>query len=415
MSGIQAPRGTFDLLPEVSADYLRIEKLAGRILGRAGYRRIDTPIFESTDLFERGVGASTDIVGKEMYSFDDGGGRSMTLRPEGTAPICRSYIEHGMHKLQQPVRLWYSGPFFRHENPQAGRFRQFRQVGAEALGSDSPLLDAESILLLAELLEAAGVGGTTLRISSLGSPERRAAYRDQLISFLRSKSSELSAEVVARIDSNPLRAFDSSDPSTIRVMEAAPRLLDSLDSEDRDHFDTVCGLLDGAGLSYEVDTSLVRGLDYYTRTVFEFTSTELGAQSGVGGGGRYDRLVAMLGGQETAGIGWAAGVERILLASVESSRESTAADMLVVPSDESSRPAALQIVMAARAAGLSARLEVTGRSTKASFKHAAKIGAQRVAIVEGSTASISDQGASNPTAELSVDQLIESFGQELAS
>ncbi len=391
---IQAPKGTYDVLPQ---DMERRRALAGhaeRILGAAGYHRIETPVFESTELFARGVGEATDIVQKEMYSFDDGGGRSLTLRPEGTAPVCRAYIEHGMHKLPPPVKLWYLSSFFRAENPQKGRYRQFWQVGAEAIGSDSPETDAEVIVLLAELLEAMGVKGARLRLASLGQPETRGAYREELTAFLRAHEGELSTEARARIDLNPMRAFDASDPGTQRVMAEAPKLLDRLSAEDASHFAQVRTLLDAAGIPYELDPTLVRGLDYYTRTLFEFTSDALGAQSGVGGGGRYDRLIEQLGGQATPGIGWAAGLERILLAAPEQPTATDVVDMLVTVADRGSRSArlaAFEIAREARRAGLAAQLELTGRSLKSALKHADRIEARYVAIVnDGEQASLKD-------------------------
>ena len=311
---IQTPRGTFDVLGEAALARDELERTAKGIFERAGYSRIETPVFEATELFARGVGESTDVVQKEMYTFDDGGGGSLTLRPEGTAPVCRAYMEHGMHKLPQPVKLWYLGPYFRAERPQHGRYRQFGQVGVEAIGSDEPAVDAETILLLAEILEALKAQ-VRLRISSLGTPDTRAEYRDELQQYLRANEDRLSGEVRDRIDLNPLRAFDSDHPGTQEVMADAPLLIERLNDDDREHFDTVKALLDGVGLDYEVDPALVRGLDYYTRTVFEFTSDSLGAQSGVGGGGRYDGLIELLGGPPTPGVGWAAGVERMLLAS----------------------------------------------------------------------------------------------------
>src|SRR5918911_5479991 len=312
---LKAPRGTFDVLPDDGERRRVLANAANDLLARAGYGVVDTPIFEHTELFARGVGETTDIVQKEMFTFEDMGGRSLTLRPEGTAPVCRAYLEHGMHTLAQPVKLWYLSSFFRQEKPQAGRYRQFWQVGAEAIGSADPAVDAELILLLHALLAEVGVRGVRLRLGSLGSPEGRRAYRGLLQDHLRAHEGELSGEVRARIDLNPLRAFDSDHPGTQRVMQSAPRLLDHLAPEDAEHFAEVRALLDAAGLAYEVDTTLVRGMDYYTRTVFEVTSDALGAQSGVGGGGRYDLLVEELGGPPTPGVGWAAGVERILLAS----------------------------------------------------------------------------------------------------
>ena len=266
---IQAPRGTYDVLGEQALARDALEGHARTILERAGYQRIETPAFEATELFARGVGASTDVVQKEMYTLAAGDSESITLRPEGTAPVCRAYMEHGMHKLPQPVKLWYLGDYFRRERPQKGRFRQFWQIGIEAIGSDDPAVDAETIVLLAEILEAAGVRAR-LRISSLGMPLNRLRYRDKLQQYLRDNAARLSEEVVARIELNPLRAFDSDHPGTREVMAGAPRLLDELDRDDAEHFAAVRGLLDAADLPYEIDTTLVRGLDYYTRTVFEF-------------------------------------------------------------------------------------------------------------------------------------------------
>ncbi|MGB0873186.1 MAG: histidine--tRNA ligase [Solirubrobacterales bacterium] len=384
---LQAPKGTFDVLPASSMlrDSL-IERIAAPAFVRAGYSRIDTPMFEDTGLFARGVGESTDVVSKEMYTFLDQGDRSLTLRPEGTAPVCRAYVEHGMHKLAQPVKLWYQGPFFRQEAPQAGRFRQFFQIGAEALGSDDPALDAESIVLLARLLEAAGATDTTLRISSLGSRSERIAYSEALTDHLRENERSLSADVLARIDQNPLRAFDAKHEGTRSVMEAAPRLLDAISAEDREHFDEVLALLDAAQVPYEVDSTLVRGLDYYTRTVFEFTSPKLGAQAGVGGGGRYDGLVELLGGPPTAGIGWACGVERVLAAAEASSAPDLAVntDVYVALDDDADRSAAFTLLLKLREVhGLSAQIELAGRSLKGQLKQASRIGANVLVIFGG--------------------------------
>ena len=378
---IEAPKGTHDVLPAEGARRAVLEQQAHRLLGGAGFQRIETPIFEATELFSRGVGASSDIVQKEMYSFTDAGDRSLTLRPEGTASVCRAYIEHGMHKLPSPVKFWYLGPFFRAEQPQKGRQRQFWQLGAEVIGAGGPETDAELIVLLAEVLEAMGVKGTRLKIGSLGRPETRAEYRGELVRYLRAHESELPAEVIARIDLNPLRAFDSDAAAT--VMAAAPRLMDRLTPEDADHFATVRRLLDNAGLRYEVDTTLVRGLDYYTRTLFEFSSDALGAQSGVGGGGRYDGLIEQLGGQATPGAGWAAGVERILLAGSEQPIAPDTVDLYVVAiaAAERSAEVAFELAREARRAGLAAQLELTGRSVKAALKHADRLSARYVALV----------------------------------
>ncbi|MEA2257143.1 MAG: histidyl-tRNA synthetase [Solirubrobacteraceae bacterium] len=375
----QAPRGTFDVLPDQAGPRAAVESTAASILGSAGYRRIETPTFEATELFARGVGESTDIVQKEMYTFQDAGGRSLTLRPEGTAPVCRAYLEHGMHTLAQPVKLWYLSSFFRQEKPQAGRYRQFWQVGAEAIGSDDPAVDAESILLLHALLGELEVREVRLRLGSLGGLDARAEYRERLATYLRAHADRLSADVRERIDLNPLRAFDAKDPGTREVMRGAPRLMDALSAEDREHFDEVCALLAVAGVTWELDDALVRGLDYYTRTIFEFSSDALGAQSGVGGGGRYDGLVEMLGGPHTPGMGWAAGVERILLAAGERPTPAPVTDLFVAHEDRSVE--AFALAAEARAAGLAVQQELAGRSLKGQLKQADRAGARYVAIV----------------------------------
>jgi histidyl-tRNA synthetase len=391
---LQAPRGTFDVLPGDADRRAAVEDAARRVLGPAGYRRIETPAFEATDLFKRTVGEATDIVQKEMYTFEDGSGRSLTLRPEGTAPVCRAYLEHGMQKLPQPVKLWYLSSFFRYERAQSGRYRQFWQVGIEAIGSDDPALDAESILLLAELLEVVGVRDARLRLTSLGTPDSRAQYREELQRYLRAHADELSDEVRARIELNPLRAFDADHPGTRKVMQGAPRLLDRLAGEDAEHFAHVRELLDTAALTYEVDPTLVRGLDYYTRTLYEFTSDALGAQSGVAGGGRYDGLIEQLGGPPTPGVGWAAGVERMLLAAGEQPAGAPVVDLFVGYAGEpASRAVAFKIAREARQAGLAAQLELAGRSLKGQHKQAARVGARFVAIADVEQVALRDYEA----------------------
>jgi histidyl-tRNA synthetase len=379
---LKAPRGTFDVLGEQASVRSALEASARAILEGAGYERIETPAFEATELFARGVGESTDIVRKEMFTLTDEAGRSLTLRPEGTAPVCRAYVEHGMHKRRQPVKLWYLSSFFRHERAQAGRYRQFWQVGAEALGSNDPALDAESIVLLVELLQEVGVVGARLRLSSLGSAETRREYRELLKTHLHAHEDSLSEEVRARIELNPLRAFDSDHGGTRRVMQSAPRLLEHLSDDDAEHFAQVRDLLDAAGVAYELDSTLVRGLDYYTRTVFELTSDALGAQSGVGGGGRYDGLVERLGGPPTPGIGWAAGVERMMLAGDFQPAAVTPIELFVAFEEPVSRRTAFGLLAAARSAGLRAQVELAGRSLKGQLGHANALGARFVAIVE---------------------------------
>lgn len=390
MSKLTAPRGTFDILPEQASVRAALERTACELLESAGYGRIETPSFEATELFARGVGEATDIVRKEMYSFDDKGGRSLTLRPEGTAPVCRAYVEHGMHKLPAPVRLYYLSSFFRAERPQAGRHRQFWQLGIEALGSEDPAVDAETIVLLSTILTRLGVSGARLRLSSLGSPGTRAQYRDELTAYLRTNAQRLAPAVRERIELNPLRAFDSDDPGTREVMAGAPRLLDRLEPADSEHFASVRELLARAGVAYEIDPTLVRGLDYYTRTLFEFTDDALGAQSGVAGGGRYDGLVEQLGGPPTPGIGWAAGIERIMLASGEHRPAPATVDLYVAFEGARSRADAFETLTAAREAGLAAQMELAGRSLKGQLKQAERLGARFFAAVDGESVRLRD-------------------------
>jgi histidyl-tRNA synthetase len=381
-SRFQAPRGTFDVLPGPAAARARIEDATRSILSRAGYGLIETPAFEDTELFARGVGQSTDIVQKEMFTFEDKGGRSITLRPEGTAPICRAYVEHGMYKLAQPVKLWYVGPFFRHERPQAGRYREFHQIGAEVIGTDSPLADAELITLLHDLLAELGVPGVELRLGSLGSVDFRRPYLEELKAHLRAREGELSKEVRGRIELNPLRAFDAEDEGTRAVMADAPTILEQLSGDDAEHLAAVRGQLEAEGIGYTLDGTLVRGLDYYTRTIFSFVSDRLGSQSELGGGGRYDGLVEQLGGPSTPAIGWAAGIERILLA-LDEPEVVSERDVFVAVADEAERGRAVTLVNELRHTGLSAETDLAGRSLKGQLKHADRIGARHTVILEG--------------------------------
>jgi histidyl-tRNA synthetase len=385
---IKAPRGTFDVLPEQQSVRRRIEETARTLLEGAGYGRLDTPAFEETELFARGVGEATEVVQKQMFTFEDQGGRSLTLRPEATAAVCRAYIEHGMQTRPQPVKLWTSGPFFRHERPQAGRYRQFHQVDAEAIGSASPLVDAELILLVWDLITRLGVEGVELRLGSLGSPEARAAYVEELRGFLRGREGELAKEVRDRIELNPLRAFDSADEGTQSVMTDAPRLLDRLDGEDAAHFEAVRELLDRAGVPYEVDATMVRGLDYYAHTIFELHCDRLGAQSQVGGGGRYDGLIEQLGGPATPATGWAVGIERLALALDEEERPPTV-DVFIA-AEEGARERALALATELRRAGLSADLDLAGRSLKGQMKQADRSGARHAVLLEGDAAKLRD-------------------------
>ncbi len=401
MSRLQAPRGTLDVLPPDGRRRLEVVRIADEVLSRAGYEAMETPVFEDTEVFARGVGESTDIVQKEMFTFEDKAGRSLTLRPEATAGICRAYIEHGMHKLPQPVKVWYAGPFFRHEAPQAGRFRQFTQIDAEAIGSDDPSLDAELILLLDEILERVGVGPRRLRLSSLGTQATRADYIDELKGYLRAREGELSEEVRSRLDQNPLRAFDADHPGTQAVMNEAPLLLDRLAPEDAEHFAEVRALLDAAGLEYEIDPTLVRGLDYYTRTVFEVESERLGAQAALGGGGRYDGLIEELGGRPTPGVGFASGIERMLLAAGETDVDH-GIDVFVAGAGRD----AFLLVSQLRSSGLRAQMEQAGRSLKGQLKQADRLGA-RWTVIFGDEIEVKDMDTGHQERAGSVDEVLE--------
>ena len=409
--GLQAPRGTFDVQPAAARRRLELQRIVAEVLGRAGYEPFDTPVFEDTEVFARGVGESTDIVQKEMFTFEDKAGRSLTLRPEATAGVCRAYVEHGMHKLAQPVKLWSWGPFFRHEAPQAGRFRQFTQFDAEAIGSDDPSLDAELILLLGEIIERAGAGPARLRVSSLGSRETRAAYLEELTAYLREHEGELSDEVRARIDQNPLRAFDADHEGTRRVVAAAPKLVDRLAAEDAEHFGAVLALLDAAGAAYEIDPTLVRGLDYYTRTVFEFESERLGAQAALGGGGRYDGLIEELGGPATPGVGFAGGVERILLASAAEPEPD--ARVFIALAKPEAMAKAFGLARRLREQGIRVEMEQAGRSMKGQIKQADRIGA-RATVIVGDGIDVKDMDSGEQRAAESVEDALEQVGEVLA-
>jgi len=382
VSSPRAPKGTYDLLPDEAAERDAVVAAAARVFAAYGYRHVVTPEFEETGLFERGVGEATDIVRKEMYTFTDKGDRSLTLRPEGTAPICRAYVEHGMHKLPQPVKLWYYCPMFRYEKPQAGRYREHYQIGAEAIGSADPAVDAEVVVMLAAIFTELGVEGVTLNMNSMGDAKCRPAYVEKLRDYLRGHEGELCGDCLERIDVNPLRAFDCKVESCRAVLDEAPRISDHLCQECREHFDAVLALIRAAGLEPTLDYRLVRGLDYYTRTTFEFNSDRLGAQSGVGGGGRYDGLVEQLGGQPTPGVGWGSGLERIALAMREPLAVRASTGVYVVAFKDDVRPAAFAVAEGLRRAGVPADLDLAGRSPKGQLKQAGRSGA-RFAVLLG--------------------------------
>jgi histidyl-tRNA synthetase len=381
---LAAPRGTHDVLPADASVRQRVIDVARDAFARYGYRRIVTPTFEETALFVRGVGTSTDIVRKEMYTFEDQGGTSLTLRPEGTAPVVRAFVQHGMHKLPLPVKLWYLAPMFRYERPQAGRFREHWQIGAEAIGSDDPMLDVEVIALLDAIHRRLGLEGLRLRLGSMGDAESRGPYRARLVDYLEGHRSSLGEDGEQRMRDNPLRLFDTRDARVAEVMAGAPKLLDHLSPAAQEHRERVLDGLERLGIAHEEDPTLVRGFDYYTMTVFEFSSDRLGAQSAVGGGGRYDGLVELLGGPPTPGIGFGAGIERIALALSAGEKGDAPAELdcyLMVP-DPALRPAMLPVLERLRAAGLRCESDLRGgRGLKAMMRHAASLGARHAVIV----------------------------------
>jgi histidyl-tRNA synthetase len=398
----RAPRGTRDLLPPESWRRHEATNLALSSFARAGYALADTPLFEHTELFLRGVGEASEVVGKQMYTFAGGAGRSLTLRPEGTAPIVRAVLEHELHRGPLPVKLSYAGAMFRRERPQKGRFRQFFQVGVEAIGSDAPAVDAEVIEVANRFLADVGARSTLL-LNSIGhlDPSCRIGYLELLSEFLRSESDTLAPEDRRRVDENPLRTFDSKESRTRETMARAPVITDHLCDACRKHFESVRSLLDDLDVSYTLEPKLVRGLDYYTRTAFEFVAEGLGSQNAVGGGGRYDGLAESLGGPPLPAIGFALGLERILLAAEEVAVPSPIEAYVVALGQDAAR-AALQLVTRLRSAGVGAEFDLSGRGLKGQMKDAARSGA-RWAVILGAeelatgTASVKDLASGEQT------------------
>jgi histidyl-tRNA synthetase len=378
-----APKGTFDVLPPDGESVLQVRRALESWPARAGYRYLETPVFEDTALFVRGVGGSTDVVTKEMYSFTTKGGDEVTLRPEGTASVMRAALEHSLPQRGVPVKVWYSGSFFRYERPQAGRYRHFTQVGAEAIGSDDPALDAELIVLAVDAYRALGLRNVRVLLNSLGDADDRPAYRAALVAYL--ERLDLDDATRARVAINPLRVLDDKRPEVQAQLVDAPLVIDHLGPASRAHFDQVRGRLADAGVEWEDAPRLVRGLDYYTRTAFEFVHDGLGAQSAIGGGGRYDGLSEALGGPALPAVGWALGVERTLLALAAEGvapDAASACDVYVVPIGEAAADRAFSIVADLRRAGHRVDLAVDGRGLKGAMKAADRSGA-RVALILG--------------------------------
>ncbi|AMC99330.1 MULTISPECIES: histidine--tRNA ligase [Halomonas] len=385
---IQAIRGMNDLLPEHSSLWQYFEGTVQSLMQRYGYAEIRTPIVEQTALFARSIGEVTDIVEKEMYTFEDRNGDSLTLRPEGTASCVRAAMEHGLLH-NQTQRLWYQGPMFRHERPQKGRYRQFHQVGLEAFGLDGPDIDAEVILLSARLWKELGLlDHVTLELNSLGSNEARAAYRDKLVAYFEAHRDQLDEDSLRRLTSNPLRILDSKNPDMAPMLADAPRLMDHLDDESREHFEQLTKMLEAAGIDYTINPRLVRGLDYYCRTVFEWTTTALGSQGTVCAGGRYDGLVEQLGGKPTPAVGFAMGIERLvlLLQTLELVPQDALdeLDVYLLPMDDDATGSAMLLAEQLRTALPELRLQLHcgGGSFKSRIKKADKSGA-RLALLLG--------------------------------
>lgn len=371
MGVIQAVKGTRDILPGRVEIWQRVETTARDILSRAVYQEIRTPILEFTALFERGMGETTDVVGKEMYTFPDRKGRSLSLRPEGTAGVVRAYIEHGLATQGGVQRLWYTGSMFRYEQPQEGRQRQFHQLGVELLGSASARADAEVIVLAANILQALGLDDLDLNLNSIGDADDRSRYREALITYLTPYKAELDADSQERLSRNPLRILDSKDPRTQEIVQAAPSMLDFLSAESQAQFSQLQQLMTDLGIAYQVNDRLVRGLDYYTHTVFEIQSEHLGAQATVCAGGRYDGLVTQLGGPDTPAVGWAIGLERlvILLQQLQTAPAPTI-DFYLVSRGAKAEHQAVLLAQALRQQQFTVELDLSGSAFGKQFKRA---------------------------------------------
>ncbi|AET66637.1 histidyl-tRNA synthetase [Desulfosporosinus orientis DSM 765] len=381
---IQRPKGTQDLLPGTIEQWQYFEEAIRSVCRDFGYEEIRTPMFEATELFQRGVGQTTDIVKKEMYTFKDKGDRSMTLRPELTASVCRAYVEDKLYGQPQPVKLYYVGPMFRYERPQSGRFRQFHQFGVEVLGADQPIVDAEVISLVWNLYQRLGLKGLEVHVNSVGCPVCRARHREQLQDFLASRKNELCSDCQERFDRNPLRILDCKNTTCQSVTEGAPTTKDTLCEDCSSHFERVLALLERAGVVYKVNPRLVRGLDYYTKTAFEVMVDEIGAQSAICGGGRYDKLVEEIGGPPTPGIGFAMGIERVLAALQVQNKLPEAEPKqfgMLIALGEKAQIEGFALLSALRGQGIPVGMDLLGRSLKNQLKSANRQGASYAFIL----------------------------------
>ncbi len=383
---IKAITGTKDILPEDINKWYYVENLVKKVMQNFNYKELRTPVFEETGLFSRGIGEATDIVSKEMYTFIDRSSLSVTLKPEMTASVVRSFIEHSMDKKQNLNKLFYISPMFRQERPQAGRFRQFHQFGAEALGSNDPALDAEMILLAYDIFNSIGLKNLVVKINSLGVPESRERYKTELKKYLSDKIDKLSEESKKRLETNILRIFDSKEYQDKEIMKNAPILLDYLDDESLIQFEAVKKHLTAANIPFEIDPTLVRGLDYYTNTTFEVVSGSIGSQSALCGGGRYDLLIEQLGGKATPGVGFAAGIERLLLACENEgclNLQPDSLDIYIVRLDNELKNLAYQYAVDFRRKGFNVELDYLQRSIKAQMREANKLNSKYVLFVGG--------------------------------
>ncbi len=396
-----------DLLPERLERWQRVERVARSVFHAYGYREVRLPILEKTDLFARSIGQHTDIVEKEMYSFVDRNGDKLSLRPEGTAGVVRAGIQSGDFRSQLQ-RWWYAGPMFRHERPQRGRYRQFHQLGVEAFGVPGPDIDAELIIMSARLWRILGLKALSLEINSLGTPQSREVYREALVSYFSAHESELDADSVRRLEHNPLRILDSKNPDMQAVIQSAPSLLDFLDQESTDHFDQLRALLDNAGIVYSVNPRLVRGLDYYARTVFEWATQTLGAQGTVCAGGRFDGLVVQLGGKPTPAIGFALGMERLveLMSEQQIPGDNTDPDVFMVMAGDAAQTRGMAVAEEMRDAGVQVQCNCNGGSFKAQMKRADRSGAH-YAVILGEDEIVANRATVKPLRHEASQQQIE--------
>jgi histidyl-tRNA synthetase len=402
----EAPRGTHDILPSEQPLWQWVKGEMETVAGLYGYRRIDTPAFEDTELIVRTSGGGSDVVQKETYTFTDRGGRSLTLRPEATAPICRAYVQHGLHREAQPQKLYTIGPMWRYDRPQKGRHREHWQLSVEAIGTDDPAVDAEVIQLYAELLRRFGVTNYALELNSIGDANCRPAYIEQLGAWLDRHEQELDEEARAKRVTSPLRVFDVKSERVQALLRDAPKIGESLCDACREHFARVREYLDSYGVKYELAATLVRGLDYYTRTTFEFKDDAIGAQDTICGGGRYDGLIEEIGGPPTPGIGFGAGIERLLLSiDDDNAPEPPHVDVFFVYEESADRTRILPLLAELRRRGLRADTDYAARSLKGQLTHASRLGAGWTVIVDGGKATVREKGRDDWTAPL--DELVD--------